>query len=191
MASSSEIREFLMELMDECELTHIRRYECGRVVIYNNLKVQLDETHHAGKNGVEYCSKCVDIMHHREVMVVEALSSTFTDKDVLKLILNQLSSCVVSIDPLNHFINNHYPLMSDATRVDLKVPFPQKDEAKALGAKWDATLKTWYVTEEMEKTGAFLKWKNTGKEEEVQAFSGKHIAKDFFASRQSRDATKK
>ena len=30
-------------------------------------------------------------------------------------------------------------------RTDLKVPFPKKDEAKKLGAKWDAEKKVWYV----------------------------------------------
>jgi Domain of unknown function (DUF5710) len=32
-------------------------------------------------------------------------------------------------------------------RVDLKVPFAQKDEAKTLGAKWDPDKKVWYVPE--------------------------------------------
>lgn len=27
----------------------------------------------------------------------------------------------------------------------LKVPFAEKDEAKALGARWDAAIKKWYV----------------------------------------------
>lgn len=31
-------------------------------------------------------------------------------------------------------------------RVELKVPFSQKDEAKALGARWDASNKVWFVT---------------------------------------------
>src|SRR3954469_22652228 len=30
-------------------------------------------------------------------------------------------------------------------RVDLKVPFKDKDEAKKLGAKWDSEKKTWYT----------------------------------------------
>jgi hypothetical protein len=38
---------------------------------------------------------------------------------------------------------------SDNTRnrgkVFLKVPFAEKDQAKALGARWDATQKKWYV----------------------------------------------
>lgn len=32
-------------------------------------------------------------------------------------------------------------------RIDLNVPFAQKDEARQLGAKWDAGGKTWYVPE--------------------------------------------
>lgn len=30
-------------------------------------------------------------------------------------------------------------------RINLKVPFAQKDAAKELGARWDATRKIWYV----------------------------------------------
>jgi len=30
-------------------------------------------------------------------------------------------------------------------RMNLKVPFAEKDEAKKLGARWDAARKTWYV----------------------------------------------
>lgn len=32
-------------------------------------------------------------------------------------------------------------------RVDLKVPFAEKDEAKSLGARWDPQAKVWYVPE--------------------------------------------
>jgi hypothetical protein len=32
-------------------------------------------------------------------------------------------------------------------RIDLRVPFNQKDEARSLGARWDAHRKLWYVPE--------------------------------------------
>ena len=32
-----------------------------------------------------------------------------------------------------------------AVRFDLDCPFSQRDDAKALGARWDPTNKTWYV----------------------------------------------
>ncbi|HBD4305845.1 TPA: DNA primase, partial [Escherichia coli] len=30
-------------------------------------------------------------------------------------------------------------------RIDINVPYNEKDEAKRLGARWDATRKTWYI----------------------------------------------
>jgi Domain of unknown function (DUF5710) len=32
-----------------------------------------------------------------------------------------------------------------AARIDLRVPFPEKEEAKRLGARWDAGRRVWYV----------------------------------------------
>jgi hypothetical protein len=42
-------------------------------------------------------------------------------------------------------------------RVDLDVPYTDKDEAKRLGAKWDIARKRWYVVD-VENLEAFLKW---------------------------------
>lgn len=42
-------------------------------------------------------------------------------------------------------------------RVDLKVPFEEKDEAKALGASWDPARKVWY-TQDIEDLQPFLRW---------------------------------
>ena len=39
----------------------------------------------------------------------------------------------------------------------LTVPFGEKDEAKALGARWDATVKTWYVPQGVD-AAPFEKW---------------------------------
>jgi len=36
---------------------------------------------------------------------------------------------------------------TQARRIDLAVPYSQKDEAKALGAGWDAEKRTWWVSE--------------------------------------------
>ena len=43
-------------------------------------------------------------------------------------------------------------------RIDLKVPYAEKDEAKALGAKWDPTNKVWYVENETGMLDAFQRW---------------------------------
>lgn len=42
-------------------------------------------------------------------------------------------------------------------RMTLIVPFSEKDQAKALGAKWDATVKKWYISAEMDM-GKFRRW---------------------------------
>lgn len=42
-------------------------------------------------------------------------------------------------------------------RTNLQVPFAEKDEAKKLGARWDAVRKVWYV-ENKSDLAAFAKW---------------------------------
>lgn len=42
-------------------------------------------------------------------------------------------------------------------RVDLHVPYAQKDEARRLGARWDPAKRVWYLTDP-ERVGPFLKW---------------------------------
>ncbi|MGE5469221.1 MAG: DUF5710 domain-containing protein [Bacteroidota bacterium] len=42
-------------------------------------------------------------------------------------------------------------------RLNLKVPFAEKDAAKKLGARWDATRKIWYV-DKVADMAPFAKW---------------------------------
>jgi len=42
-------------------------------------------------------------------------------------------------------------------RINLVTPFAEKDAAKALGARWDATKKVWYVKDVADLT-AFMRW---------------------------------
>ena len=44
-----------------------------------------------------------------------------------------------------------------ATNINLKVPFNEKDQAKSLGARWNAEAKLWYVPQGVE-AAAFEKW---------------------------------
>ncbi len=46
--------------------------------------------------------------------------------------------------------------MADS-KIYLNVPFAQKDEAKALGAKWDAIQKKWFVPADKDLT-LFARW---------------------------------
>jgi hypothetical protein len=42
-------------------------------------------------------------------------------------------------------------------RINLITPFAEKDAVKALGARWDATKKLWYITNVADLT-PFLRW---------------------------------
>lgn len=43
----------------------------------------------------------------------------------------------------------------------LNVPYAEKDEAKALGARWNPTKRRWYVPDGVDKA-AFAKWAGQG-----------------------------
>ncbi|NOU40307.1 MAG: hypothetical protein HOO85_03460 [Methylotenera sp.] len=45
----------------------------------------------------------------------------------------------------------------NSSNIKLKVPFNEKDQAKALGARWNAELKLWYVPEGLD-SAPFEKW---------------------------------
>jgi len=45
----------------------------------------------------------------------------------------------------------------NTSNISLKVPFNEKDQAKALGARWNAELKQWYVPEGV-NSAPFEKW---------------------------------
>lgn len=47
--------------------------------------------------------------------------------------------------------------MIATTNINLKVPFNEKDQAKLLGARWNAEAKLWYVPQGVE-AAPFEKW---------------------------------
>ena len=47
--------------------------------------------------------------------------------------------------------------MIAATNMNLKVPFNEKDQAKSLGARWNAEAKLWYVPQGVD-AAPFEKW---------------------------------
>ena len=44
-----------------------------------------------------------------------------------------------------------------AMRINLVTPFADKDKAKALGARWDATRKVWYIVD-VADLSPFMRW---------------------------------
>ena len=66
-------------------------------------------------------------------------------------------------------------------RMNLKVSFAEKDEAKKLGAKWDPTRKVWYVQDGADMS-RFSKWSATPHEDSA---SDAVTKKSLPASRQT------
>lgn len=56
-------------------------------------------------------------------------------------------------------------------KIDLKVPFAEKDAAKKLGARWDAARKVWYV-EDKADLAPFAKWAPTPRADSAGGASG-------------------
>jgi hypothetical protein len=52
------------------------------------------------------------------------------------------------------------PSLVSNMRLNLKVPFAEKDQAKKLGARWDAGRKVWYV-EGKDDVSPFSRWSPT------------------------------
>jgi hypothetical protein len=48
------------------------------------------------------------------------------------------------------------PPIEDDDRVDLDVPYANKDSARAHGARWDATTKTWHISGYQYKTNTTI-----------------------------------
>jgi hypothetical protein len=50
-------------------------------------------------------------------------------------------------------------------RINLSCPFAEKDQAKALGAKWDAAKRVWYIVD-VENLTPFMRWMPSSKPRE-------------------------
>lgn len=67
-------------------------------------------------------------------------------------------------------------------RIDLNVPFSEKDDAKRLGARWDANKKVWFISDGADLS-AFRRWLPQGPDVGIRAESyfiaksGKHCWK--------------
>jgi len=65
----------------------------------------------------------------------------------------QLGTQSTTVPAANDLCNTDNQVM----RTDLVTPFAEKDAAKALGARWDAKSKNWYIVDVADLT-PFLRW---------------------------------
>lgn len=63
-------------------------------------------------------------------------------------ILRSSGDTAVAINLARHDRRKIASNADQATRVELRVPYARKDEAKAIGARWDATKKLWWIAAE-------------------------------------------
>ena len=59
-------------------------------------------------------------------------------------------------------------MLGEEMRMNLKVPFAEKEEAKKLGARWDAARKIWYVGNNADLS-LFSKWSPVPHDDSVVA----------------------
>lgn len=57
----------------------------------------------------------------------------------------------------NKSVEPRIQFTSEGMRIDLNVPYKEKDDAKALGCRWDAARKTWYIIAQEDIT-QFIQW---------------------------------
>ena len=65
--------------------------------------------------------------------------------------------------------------MIAVNNINLKVPFNEKDQAKSLGARWNAEAKLWYVPQGVDAT-LFEKWLTSAPNFVPTQQATKHVA---------------
>ena len=68
--------------------------------------------------------------------------------------------------------------MIATTNISLKVPFNEKDQAKSLGARWNAEAKHWYVPQGID-AAPFEKWLSSSTNAAPPAAAAKPIVKSM------------
>jgi hypothetical protein len=70
----------------------------------------------------------------------------------------------IALDRVRHgtrpIICPHFALSKNVMRMNLKVPFAEKDQARKVGARWDAGRKVWYIEGHVD-VAAFARWSPT------------------------------
>ena len=68
--------------------------------------------------------------------------------------------------------------MIATTNINLKVPFNDKDQAKSLGARWNAEAKLWYVPQGVD-AAPFEKWLSSAPNTAPTAAAAKPVVKSM------------
>ena len=66
-------------------------------------------------------------------------------------------------------------------RIYIEVPYAQKDEAKLLGARWDADVRRWYITDKQDVL-LFSKWFGGTAQTNPLVMGDRVTLKDFLSA---------
>ena len=69
-------------------------------------------------------------------------------------------------------------------RINLNVPFKEKDKARMLGAKWDSARKTWYVVD-VDDIQPFIRWM-TAQQVNPSSYKQRQREEQFYRFRDGR-----
>ena len=69
--------------------------------------------------------------------------------------------------------------MIATTNINLKVPFNEKDQAKSLGARWNAEAKLWYVPQGVD-AAPFEKWLSSAPNVAPKQAAAKPVVKSML-----------
>ena len=112
--------------------------------LYNSYKNNITISHVKGHSGIEGNE------------IADRMSFVSIDKKQVELVEYSLESLDV-VYRVKQTAKIEKSLEPTSMRINLKVPYAEKDHAKSLGASWDVTKKIWYITNKQDKN-KFTKW---------------------------------
>ncbi|WP_172460420.1 zincin-like metallopeptidase domain-containing protein [Phocoenobacter uteri] len=134
------------------------RAEISSMMLEMEVGIPHDTNRHAS-----YVQSWVAVLKSDPAEIIRASSDAEKIKDfVLSLSQEQkieLNKQQDETTELNLSILARVNDMENSNKTYISVPFKEKEEAKALGAKWDRGESSWYIPENLDKE-AFSKWMN-------------------------------
>jgi DNA helicase-2/ATP-dependent DNA helicase PcrA len=75
-----------------------------------------------------------------------------SDQEKRSIFISQMNMPSIQTRANSAVLINQSKIITEPSRIDLRVPFEDKDIVKSLGAKWDATRKIWYLNSGVDST---------------------------------------
>lgn len=151
--------------MGSSELIVFENGAVGELVL-NGLHQQRDMRYHSTKQEAfdaqeKIYSNLDNVLAIRQDITDQIAKGGAFTLDVMHIDAEGIVEKIESLD------NQEQSTKIQEEKIYLNVPYKEKDEAKALGAKWDKTEKSWYFLGQ-ERKGDFTKWLGRNQDQKVQ-----------------------